>query len=247
MAKENYAVEGMTCATCALTVEKVLGKLEGVDQASVNLASETVSLDYDQQVLSFADLEAAVEGAGYRLVRNLKTETFDIQGMTCATCALTVEKAVGKLAGVEEASVNLATEKLTVTYDGQNLSLSQIVEAVTKAGYQALPQAEATSAEPAPDRQEVQTKELWTRFVWSAVFTLPLLYLAMGPMLPWGGLPLPAFLNPAHQSVRYALTQLSLTLPVVYLGRSFYVRGFKNLLGRHPNMDSLIAIGTSAA
>lgn len=247
MAKENYAVEGMTCATCALTVEKALGKLEGVDQASVNLASETVSLDYDQQALSFADLEAAVEKAGYRLVRNLKTETFDIEGMTCATCALTVEKAVGKLAGVEEASVNLATEKLTVTYDGQNLYPSQIVEAVTKAGYQALPQAEATSAEPAPDRQEMQTKELWTRFVWSAVFTLPLLYLAMGPMLPWGGLPLPAFLNPAHQSVRYALTQLALTLPVVYLGRSFYVRGFKNLLGGHPNMDSLIAIGTSAA
>ena len=247
MAKEKYAVEGMTCATCALTVEKVLGKLEGVDQASVNLANETVSLDYDQQVLSFADLEAAVEGAGYRLVRDLKTETFDIQGMTCATCALTVEKAVGKLAGIEEASVNLATEKLTVTYDGQNLSPSQIVEAVTKAGYQALPQAEATSTEPAPDRQEVQTKELWTRFVWSAVFTLPLLYLAMGPMLPWGGLPLPAFLNPAHQTVRYALTQLLLTLPVVYLGRSFYIRGLKNLLAGHPNMDSLIAIGTSAA
>ncbi|MFN8648365.1 heavy metal translocating P-type ATPase [Streptococcus sp.] len=247
MAKENYAVEGMTCATCALTVEKALGKLEGVDQASVNLASETVSLDYDQQALSFADLEAAVEKAGYRLVRNLKTETFDIEGMTCATCALTVEKAVGKLAGVEEASVNLATEKLTVSYDAQNLYPSQIVEAVTKAGYQALPQVEGTGAEPTQDRQEVQTKELWTRFVWSAVFTLPLLYLAMGPMLPWGGLPLPAFLNPAHQSVRYALTQLALTLPVVYLGRSFYIRGFKNLLAGHPNMDSLIAIGTSAA
>ena len=247
MAKEKYAVEGMTCATCALTVEKVLGKLEGVDQASVNLASETVNLDYDQQVLSFADLEAAVEGAGYRLVRDLKTETFDIQGMTCATCALTVEKAVGKLAGIEEASVNLATEKLTVTYDGQNLSPSQIVEAVTKAGYQALPQVEGTGAEPTQDRQEVQTKKLWTRFVWSAVFTLPLLYLAMGPMLPWGGLPLPAFLNPAHQSVRYALTQLALTLPVVFLGRSFYIRGFKNLVAGHPNMDSLIAIGTSAA
>ena len=247
MAKENYAVEGMTCATCALTVEKALGKLDGVDQASVNLANETVSLDYDNQALSFADLEAAVEKAGYRLVRDLKMETFDIEGMTCATCALTVEKAVGKLAGVEEASVNLATEKLTVTYDGQNLYPSQIVEAVTKAGYQALPQTEATSTEPAPDRQEMQTKELWIRFVWSAVFTLPLLYLAMGPMLPWGGLPLPAFLNPAHQSVRYALTQLALTLPVVYLGRSFYIKGFKNLLAGHPNMDSLIAIGTSAA
>ena len=183
MAKENYAVEGMTCATCALTVEKALGKLDGVGQASVNLANETVSLDYDNQALSFADLEAAVEKAGYRLVRDLKMETFDIEGMTCATCALTVEKAVGKLAGVEEASVNLATEKLTVSYDAQNLYPSQIVEAVTKAGYQALPQVEGTGTEPTQDRQEVQTKKLWTRFVWSAIFTLPLLYLAMGPML----------------------------------------------------------------
>ena len=247
MAKENYAVEGMTCATCALTVEKALEKLEGIHQVSVNLANETVSLDYDKSILSYADLERAVEQAGYQLIRSLKTETFDIEGMTCASCALAVEKAVTTLAGVEEASVNLATEKLTVSYDTQNLYPSQIVEAVTRLGYQALPQVEVIGAESVPNRQEIQIKELWTRFIWSAVFTLPLLYLAMGPMFPWGGLPLPAFLDPAHEPVSYALTQIVLTLPVVYLGRSFYVRGFKNLLAGHPNMDSLIAIGTSAA
>lgn len=247
MAKENYAVEGMTCATCALTVEKALGKLEGVHQATVNLANETVSLDYDDKALTYADLEATVNKAGYQLHRDMKTETFDVVGMTCATCALTVEKVVGRLAGVEEASVNLATEKLTVRYDAQNLYPSQVVEAVSKAGYQALPQIENVVSESVEDRQEKQIKDLWHRFIWSAVFTLPLLYLAMGPMLPWGGLPLPDFLDPAHESVRYAIAQLALTLPVIYLGRSFYVRGFKNFLGGHPNMDSLIAIGTSAA
>lgn len=247
MAKENYAVEGMTCATCALTVEKALGKLEGVHQATVNLANETVSLDYDDKALTYADLEATVNKAGYQLHRDMKTETFDVVGMTCATCALTVEKVVGRLAGVEEASVNLATEKLTVRYDAQNLYPSQVVEAVSKAGYQALPQIENVVSESVEDRQEKQTKELWHRFIWSAVFTLPLLYLAMGPMLTWGGLPLPDFLDPAHESVRYAIAQLALTLPVIYMGRSFYVRGFKNFLGGHPNMDSLIAIGTSAA
>ena len=98
MAKENYAVEGMTCATCALTMEKALEKLEGIHQVSVNLANETVSLDYDKSILSYADLERAVEQAGYQLIRSLKTETFDIEGMTCASCALAVEKAVTTLA-----------------------------------------------------------------------------------------------------------------------------------------------------
>lgn len=246
MRKESYAVEGMTCATCALTVEKALGKLEGIQEASVNLANERVSLEYDDKVLNFADMEAAVDKAGYHLIRDLKTETFDIEGMTCATCALTVEKAVGKLPGMDSSSVNLATEKLTVTYDPRNLYPSQIIEAVTKAGYQALAPVSQEVA-PTEDRQEKQIKDLWTRFVWSALFALPLLYIAMGPMLPWGGLPLPSFLNPAHESLRYALVQIVLTLPVVYLGRTFYVRGFKNLMGGHPNMDSLIAIGTSAA
>lgn len=246
MRKESYAVEGMTCASCALTVEKALSKLEGIQQVHVNLANETVSIDYDENLLIFADMEATVEKAGYHLARDVKTETFDIEGMTCATCALTVEKAVAKLAGVDTSNVNLATEKLTVSYDTQNLYPSQIIEAVDKAGYKALALASQEVA-PAEDRQEKQIKHFWTRFIWSTVFTLPLLYIAMGPMVPWGGLPLPGFLDPAHESFRYALTQLIFTLPVVYLGRSFYVRGFKNLMAGHPNMDSLIAIGTSAA
>ncbi|MGZ7192158.1 cation transporter, partial [Streptococcus pyogenes] len=99
---------------------------------------------------------------------------------TCASCALTVEKAVGKLAGVDTSNVNLATEKLTVSYDAQSLYPSQIIEAVDKAGYKALSLASQEVA-PAEDRQEKQIKNFWTRFIWSTVFTLPLLYIAMGP------------------------------------------------------------------
>lgn len=246
MKQEIYPVEGMTCATCSMTVEKAVGKLSGVAQASVNLATEKLSVDYDENAISATDIAAAVEKAGYHLVRELQTETFDIEGMTCATCALTVEKVVGKLAGVESATVNLATEKLMVQYNPHQTYASDIIESVTKAGYTAIPEPIATSA-PVEDRQEKKIQALWTRFLWSAVFTLPLLYIAMGPMLPWGGLPLPEILNPAHQSVTYALVQIVLTLPVVYLGRAFYSKGFTNLFRGHPNMDSLIAIGTSAA
>ncbi len=246
MRQEIYPVEGMTCATCSMTVEKTVGKLSGVAQASVNLATEKLSVDYDENTISATDIAAAVEKAGYHLVRELQTETFDIEGMTCATCALTVEKAVGKLAGVESATVNLATEKLTVQYNPHQVYASDIIENVTKAGYTAIPEPIEKTA-PVEHRREKKIRALWTRFIWSAVFTLPLLYIAMGPMLPWGGLPLPEALNPAHHPVAYALVQIALTLPVVYLGRAFYSKGLTNLFRGHPNMDSLIAIGTSAA
>ncbi|MGQ7393817.1 heavy metal translocating P-type ATPase [Streptococcus suis] len=243
MKKMTLPVQGMTCATCALTVEKAVGKLVGVEEASVNLATEKLSVSFDENVLSLSDIGHAVEKAGYGLVRNLITETYAIEGMTCASCAMTVEKALGKLAGMEEVAVNLATEKATMTYDKDRLDAAAILSAVEKAGYKAvLPQT--NSPVSAVDSKEQHQSDLWSRFIWSTVFTLPLLYIAMGPMLPGGGLPLPAFL---HQPLTFALVQLFLTLPVMYIGRAFYQKGFKTLFAGHPNMDSLIAVGTSAA
>ncbi|MFH0424266.1 heavy metal translocating P-type ATPase [Streptococcus sp. A11] len=243
MKKMTLPVQGMTCATCALTVEKAVGKLVGVEEASVNLATEKLSVSFDENVLSLSDIGHAVEKAGYGLVRNLITETYAIEGMTCASCAMTVEKALGKLAGMEEVAVNLATEKATMTYDKDRLDAAAILSAVEKAGYKAvLPQT--NSLVTAVDSKEQHQSDLWSRFIWSTVFTLPLLYIAMGPMLPGGGLPLPVFL---HQPLTFALVQLFLTLPVMYIGRAFYQKGFKTLFAGHPNMDSLIAVGTSAA
>ncbi|MFH0385654.1 heavy metal translocating P-type ATPase [Streptococcus sp. A18] len=243
MQKESISVSGMTCASCAMTVEKAVGKLTGVEEASVNLATEKLSVSFDENVLSLSDIGHAVEKAGYGLVRNLITETYAIEGMTCASCAMTVEKALGKLAGMEEVAVNLATEKATMTYDKDRLDAAAILSAVEKAGYKAvLPQT--NSPVSAVDSKEQYQSDLWSRFIWSTVFTLPVLYIAMGPMLPGGGLPLPAFL---HQPLTFALVQLFLTLPVMYIGRAFYQKGFKTLFAGHPNMDSLIAVGTSAA
>ena len=160
--------------------------------------------------------------------------------MTCASCAQTVEKAVNKLAGVQAATVNLATEKLTVHYDKEQLNTAAIEAAVTKAGYQAF--TEKTVEMQSAKKDPIQ--KLWQRFWLSAIFTVPLFYLAMGEMI---GLPLPSFLNPMTQPVAFVSTQLILVLPVMIFGHAFFSNGFKALFKGHPNMDSLVALGTSAA
>ncbi|MEQ5929719.1 heavy metal translocating P-type ATPase [Streptococcus suis] len=171
----------------------------------------------------------------------MKQASYPIQGMTCASCALTVEKALGKLEGVEEVSVNLATEKATIRYSRHRQNPASLERAVEQAGYQLIrPEKVEGAADKGPSTEE----KLRHRFVWSAAFTFPLLYIAMGPMLPWGGLPLPALL---HQPLVYAISQVILLIPILYIGRSFFQKGFKTLLQGHPNMDSLIAVGTGAA
>ncbi|MFU8735834.1 heavy metal translocating P-type ATPase [Streptococcus suis] len=241
MKQASYPIQGMTCASCALTVEKAVGKLAGMEEVSVNLATEKLSVSYDEKLLGLEDIRQAVEKAGYQLVDNLVTESYDISGMTCASCALTVEKALGKLEGVEEVSVNLATEKATIRYSRHRQNPASLERAVEQAGYQLIrPEKVEGAADKGPSTEE----KLRHRFVWSAAFTFPLLYIAMGPMLPWGGLPLPALL---HQPLVYAISQVILLIPILYIGRSFFKKGFKTLLQGHPNMDSLIAVGTGAA
>ncbi|CYU98999.1 heavy metal translocating P-type ATPase [Streptococcus suis] len=241
MKQASYPIQGMTCASCALTVEKAVGKLAGMEEVSVNLATEKLSVSYDEKLLGLEDIRQAVEKAGYQLVDNLLTESYDISGMTCASCALTVEKALGKLEGVEEVSVNLATEKATIRYSRHRQNPASLERAVEQAGYQLIrPEKVEGAADKGPSTEE----KLRHRFVWSAAFTFPLLYIAMGPMLPWGGLPLPALL---HQPLVYAISQVILLIPILYIGRSFFQKGFKTLLQGHPNMDSLIAVGTGAA
>jgi P-type Cu+ transporter len=184
---------------------------------------------------------AAVEeppGAG------LKQVSIPVGGMTCAACARAVERAVGRQAGVSHAAVNFATEKAVVRYDPRTTRLSQIKQAITKAGYVplALEAAGQPDAHQAAKAREVRV--LWTKFAVSAAFALPLLYVAMGGMI---GLPLPAALAPGTAPLSHALVQLALVVPIVAAGHRFYVVGARALLRLSPNMDSLIAMGTSAA
>jgi Cu+-exporting ATPase len=205
------------------------------------LATEKLHIRYDEQQLTEETLAEAIKAAGYQLIGSQRQETFAISGMTCASCAQTVEKAVQKLAGVEQASVNLATEKLTVSYQQDQVSAAKIAAAVKEAGYDAqLPTASADKA----DSKQAEIRALWQRFWLSALFTIPLFYLTMGEMI---GLPIPGFLDPMAYPVNFVTTQLILVLPVMVLGRAFYIAGFKALWKGHPNMDSLVALGTSAA
>ncbi|WP_192987270.1 heavy metal translocating P-type ATPase [Carnobacterium mobile] len=245
MAHKTFAIEGMTCASCAQTVEKATKKLPGVQEATVNLATEKLTIDYDQASLSEKDIQAAVADSGYQAVSPGVQKTFSIEGMTCASCAQTIEKAVGKLAGVSTASVNLATEKMQIQYDPVEVTSAEITQTVADAGYEAIEEVDsAAEADKHQDKKAVYIQSIWRRFWISALFTVPLLYISMGHML---GAPIPEFLNPAVNPGAFAIAQLILTIPVIFLGKKFFTVGFKALFKGHPNMDSLVALGTSAA
>lgn len=171
--------------------------------------------------------------------------SYKISGMTCATCALTVEMAVKEVPNTSDVAVNLATERLTFQPTGL-VSDQAILKAVSDAGYEATLIDEENNQErqAAFSEKEHRRRKLGKSVKWAVIFTVPLLYVAMGSMI---GLPLPNFLNPRSNPILIVWLELFLTLPVMYLGRGFYTRGFRNLFKGHPNMDSLIAMGTSAA
>lgn len=170
-------------------------------------------------------------------------ETYLIDGMTCASCVATVENAVKKLPGMTSCSVNLTTEKMAVSYDDSQVNQEKIEQAVADAGYgvKLFVQGQAASQE---EREEKRLAGMKQRLIWSTIFTLPLLYISMGSMM---GLPLPAFLEAASHPLTFTLVQLALTLPVMAIGWHFYRTGFKTLYKGHPNMDSLVAVATTAA
>lgn len=246
MQNKTFEIEGMTCASCAQTVERVTSKLPGVESAQINLATEKLTMIYDESVLSAQDIEQAVSGAGYQVVQPTQKQTFSIEGMTCASCAQTVEKSVANLGAVKSAQVNLATEKLSVEYDPVTVSSDDIIATVDRAGYQAKVDLDSSvdSYSESKDKKTAQMESIWRRFWLSAIFTIPLFYISMGPMI---GLPVPSIIDPDMNALNFSVIQFILTIPVVLLGWSYYTGGFKALFRGHPNMDSLIALGTSAA
>ena len=172
-------------------------------------------------------------------------QKFNVTGMTCSACSAHVEKAVGRLPGVRSAAVSLLSNSMTVDFDETALSAPEIVRAVEDAGYGAsLPGAQGGPSAPRTGGMEEELAGMRHRLVWSFVFLLPLFYLAMGHML---GAPLPAVLDGLENAVAYGLTQLLLTLPIMYINDKYYKVGFRSLFHRAPNMDSLIAVGSSAA
>ena len=175
----------------------------------------------------------------------MKKEEFALEGLQCAGCVSTVEKVVRDLPGVKEANVNLATEKMMVQFNPKEADVQKIMETVSLAGYQAiLINDEEDVLEKTAMKKEKQLQSLKVRAWVSGVFAIVLLYMAMGEMV---GLPLPQFLQPMEHPIVFSVTQLILVAPILWVGRSYFVNGFKALIRKHPNMDSLVALGTSAA
>ena len=167
--------------------------------------------------------------------------------MSCSACSAAIERGVRKLDGIEQCDVNLLANKMTVSFDENQLTSDKILQAVEQAGYHAEEHgapAAASKASAAENPMEKQIKTMKTHLIVSVFFMLPLFYLSMGHMMGW---PLPAFFLGHENTMNFALTQFLLCLPIVIVNGHYFTNGFKNLFRRSPNMDSLIAIGSAAA
>ncbi|MHA1166860.1 MAG: copper ion binding protein, partial [Candidatus Hodarchaeales archaeon] len=260
--KATLAVTGMTCASCVSHVEKGLKK-DGVISTSINLVTEKVMVEYDPEQVSVKDLVKFVEGTGYG-AKELETRetgvpgevTFSIGGMTCANCVSTIEKALTNTAGVTEASVNLTTERATVKFNPDKVTVDNLVKAVEKSGYRAV----VYDSQSGIDQEKIlREKELRTqkfRLVLSVIFALPTVILAMTndffPQLLADLLPFLMqeieVIPPLHAILPLEIVMLILATPVQFIsGWGFYTGSYRSLKARSANMDVLIALGTSAA
>src|SRR6266508_1543498 len=272
MATKNLTlpVTGMTCASCATRIERGLKKVGGVEAAQVNLASEQATISYDPQQVQPHDLVAAVERTGYGVISD--QITFLVTGMTCASCVNRVEKALKKADGVLDASVNLATERATVTYVPGVVDFASLQAAVEAAGYGVIAPTQDEAAEPQDVEAAARSAELADKrrkLIVAVAFGLPLFLLAMardfGLIQPWltpfwaaveaqmeaAGGHAEEVSTIMHYPARADILNwlfLLLAIPVqFYSGRDFYVHAWRALKARTANMDTLIALGSSAA
>ncbi|MCP2014057.1 Cu+-exporting ATPase [Deinococcus sp. HSC-46F16] len=240
----ELGVQGMTCASCVGRVERGLKKVEGVEGASVNLATERATVTFDPALTTPQALLDKVKDVGYEPV--ISELQLGVQGMTCASCVGRVERALNKVDGVLDASVNLATERATVRYLPSSVSPGQLKAAVKASGYEVL------ESEPGKDRSDLEreareheVRSLRRAVTFSAVFAIPLVILAMVPMLY---MPFHMWLMEYMSERTMTWIMLALALPVQFgPGLRFYRLGWKALNNRSPDMNSLVMIGTSAA
>ncbi|WP_168405772.1 heavy metal translocating P-type ATPase [Acinetobacter indicus] len=238
--REILSIQGMTCASCVGRVEKALKKVDGVEQANVNLATEQAVVE-SSVPLDRAALVKAVERAGYDVVVAAPIE-LSIDGMTCASCVARVEKALKKVPGVQQANVNLATEQAWVEAD-TTVSADKLIQAIRKAGYDA--QLQTTTTTEQADQKASEQQQLKRDLLISLVLAIPVFVLEMGSHL------IPAFhmwvMHQIGQMPSWLLQFVLTTLVLLFPGRRFYQKGIPALLRFAPDMNSLVAVGTLAA
>lgn len=227
----------MTCAACAIRIEKGLNKLEGVETANVNLALEKATIKYDPVVTNVTDFTKKVNDLGYGVLSE-KVE-LDLIGMTCAACAARIEKGLNKLDGVNKTTVNFALETASVEFNPSQITIQEMIKGVEKLGYEAKVKQEATGE--SVDHRVKEMEKQKGKFLFSLILAFPLLWAMVNHFEFTSFIYLPDMLmNP--------WVQLALATPVQFLvGKQFYVGAFKALRNGSANMDVLVALGTSAA
>ncbi|MEK4012734.1 MULTISPECIES: heavy metal translocating P-type ATPase [Peribacillus] len=232
----SLQITGMTCAACATRIEKGLKKMEGVEEANVNLALEKSVIKYDAEKVNAQDFEKKIRDLGYDVVKEKKE--FAITGMTCAACATRIEKGLNKMDGISKANVNLALENATVEYDPSQTSPIDIIQRVEKLGYGAIIKDDNKSS---VDYRHKEIQKQKRKFIFSVILSFPLLWAMVSHFSFTSFIYLPDFLmNP--------WVQMALASPVqFFIGKQFYVGAFKALRNKSANMDVLVAMGTSAA
>jgi len=233
----NLQISGMTCAACANRIEKGLKKLNGVEEANVNLALERSTIKYNPELINPNEFEEKIVALGYGVV--IEKAEFDITGMTCAACSTRIEKGLNKLEGVSKASVNLALETATVEYNPSTISVTDVIGRVEKLGYGA--KVKSDKQHETEDYRAKEIEKQKGKFIFSVILSLPLLWAMVGHFSFTQFIYVPdMFLNP--------WVQLALATPVQFIiGKQFYVGAYKALRNKSANMDVLVALGTSAA
>ncbi|WP_201614482.1 heavy metal translocating P-type ATPase [Psychrobacter sp. JCM 18902] len=237
---ETLPIEGMTCASCVGRVEKALKKVEGVENAEVNLATENAMIS-SSQPLNLIAVTKAVERAGYKILASQPIE-LSIEGMTCASCVGRVEKALKKVEGVQQANVNLATERAWVQGNAQVQS-SDLIQAVKKAGYTAKQIEQSVSVQQ--DKKATEQQQLKRDLMISLILAVPVFILEMGSHM------IPAFhmwvMDNIGTQQSWLIQCVLTTLVLIFPGRRFYQKGIPALWRFAPDMNSLVAVGTLAA
>ncbi len=238
--KTMLKIDGMHCASCAQTIEGALSKHRGVEDAAVNFASEKAYVTYDPEVTNKTELIEAVRGSGYDASLETRKTIVRIGGMTCASCAQTIENALRKTEGVVEANVNLASEKAVITYDVEAVDYETIRAVIENTGYQALGQEEGEARyEKEVEEEQRSFHEARNRMFVAWGLTIPIIALMVTEMIlgtPW----------PNHSIYNFGIVLLS--MPVMFwAGKETLISGVKAASHTSPNMDTLIALGTSTA
>ena len=229
--RKEYKVFGMSCVVCAQTIVSLAKATIGVTNASLSYATERLTIDVDERFNENAFLKE-VEAQGYRCeaLENGIKKVLKVGGMSCVACARTIEEEVASLPGIVNVVVNYASEKMKIEYREQEVNLEAIEAKIVEAGY-------TLKGEVKPEHEK-------RRLIISFSASFLLLFFAMGPMI---GIELPLWIDPHSSGLTYALLQAFLATIVIVLGRTFFIRGYRNLFKGHPNMDSLVALGTSAS